>query len=129
MESLLPAGIAAAAIGLTYFMCIRPMRRGHCAMTPQQSDASDAKRIEIDQLRAEIAELRRGQASQEAEGRRGESSLRPIASDPSRAPSESHAPSPNPPWRLLREDDRTIVRRRRRQPSGDEGSPRRWPLL
>lgn len=66
MESLLPALVATAAIGLTYFMCIRPMRRGHCAMMPQQhSDSADAERAdEIDRLRAEIAGLRREQDSQ-----------------------------------------------------------------
>jgi len=66
MESLVPALIAAAAIGLTYVICIRPMRRGHCAMMPpQHSDAADAERAaEIDQLRAEVAGLRRDQDSQ-----------------------------------------------------------------
>lgn len=65
MESLFPALVAAAAIGLTYFMCIRPMRRGHCAMMPQQySDAADAEHAaEIDRLRAEVAGLRRDQDS------------------------------------------------------------------
>ena len=64
MKSLPPLGIAAVSITLVYFVCIRPMRRGHCAMMPghgqdQQHDgASDA---EIASLRAEVAELRREQ--------------------------------------------------------------------
>ncbi len=66
MESLFPALVAAAAIGLTYFVCIRPMRRGHCAVMPQQhSDGADAERAaEIERLRAEVTELRRDQDSQ-----------------------------------------------------------------
>ena len=65
MESLFPALVAAAAMGLTYFVCIRPMRRRHCAVMPQQhSDAADAERgAEIDRLRAEVAGLRRDQDS------------------------------------------------------------------
>lgn len=64
METYLPAVVAAAAVGLTYFMCIRPMRRGHCATNFQQSASrDDARASEIEQLRAEIAELRHDQAS------------------------------------------------------------------
>lgn len=60
MDSLLPIGVAAASIGLTYIMCIRPMRRGHCAMMPASEDACDSPEdvAEIARLRAEIATLR-----------------------------------------------------------------------
>lgn len=62
MDWLLPAGVAAAAIGLTYVFCIRPMRRGHCAMMPA-TDAEESERAtEIARLRAEVAELRRQSA-------------------------------------------------------------------
>ena len=60
----LAAATAAAAITLTYFCCIRPMRRGHCTMsapwlgrrTPAQldRDLADA-RAELDALKAHIA--------------------------------------------------------------------------
>jgi len=65
MESLFPALIAVAAIGLMYFVCIRPMRRGQCGMMPQQpTGGSDAERdAEVARLRAEIAELRQAQES------------------------------------------------------------------
>ena len=35
MELILPAVTAIAAITLTYLFCVRPMRRGRCAMGAQ----------------------------------------------------------------------------------------------
>ncbi len=61
MDSLLPIGVAAASIGLTYIMCIRPMRRGHCAMMPPASEEAcdnPEEVAEIARLRADIAALR-----------------------------------------------------------------------
>ena len=60
MESLLPFLVATIAIGLMYFMCIRPMRRGQCGMMPRQhaNEADTEREDEIARLRAEIAELR-----------------------------------------------------------------------
>lgn len=59
METLLPVGVAAAALVLTYFICIRPMRRGHCMMMPRSQPVENpAVSGEIAQLRAEIAALR-----------------------------------------------------------------------
>ncbi len=60
METLLPVGVAATAIVLTYFTCIRPMRRGHCTMTPRSQEPVENPAVsgEIAQLRAEIATLR-----------------------------------------------------------------------
>ena len=83
MESLLPVLVAAAAIGLMYVMCIRPMRRGQCGMTPQQpAGEADAKReAEAARLRAEIAELRRTQESSPSAGGTGKD---PSAGDSSR---------------------------------------------
>lgn len=65
MDSLLPIGVAAASIGLTYVMCIRPMRRGNCKMTPGIKDADEFvggvdEAAEIERLRAEVAALRGG---------------------------------------------------------------------
>lgn len=58
-----PALVAVAAITLTYFTCIRPMRRGHCGMTPgQHAGVVDSEReAEIARLRAEVADLYRSQ--------------------------------------------------------------------
>ncbi len=62
MDWALPLAIIAASLGLTYFACIRPMRRGHCAMLPQQratgTTDSDA---EIARLRADVTQLREQQ--------------------------------------------------------------------
>lgn len=63
MEAVFPALVAVAAITLTYFTCIRPMRRGQCGMTPgQPAGAADSERdTEIARLRAEVADLHRSQ--------------------------------------------------------------------
>lgn len=60
METLLPLGVAGAALVLTYFTCLRPMRRGHCMMMPrtQERDAGRDVSGEIARLRAEVAALR-----------------------------------------------------------------------
>ncbi len=60
METLLPVGVAAAALVLTYFTCIRPMRRGHCMMMPRSQEPVENPAVsgEIAELRAEIAALR-----------------------------------------------------------------------
>ncbi len=65
MESVLPALIAVTAITLTYFMCIRPMRRGQCGtMPPKHAGGVNSEReAEIARLRAEVAELRRSPES------------------------------------------------------------------
>lgn len=68
MESLFPALVAVAAITLTYFLCIRPMRRGRCGMMPQHQagDSGEQRDAEIARLRAEVDELRRSQESSQA---------------------------------------------------------------
>lgn len=61
-ESLLPALTLVAAIALTYLFCIRPMRRGRCAMTPPSGPAPTAEQhrlqAEIEAARAQLAALR-----------------------------------------------------------------------
>lgn len=61
METLLPAGTAIAAVTLTYFMCIRPMRRGHCVGRSVLSASPELgvdEKTEIARLCAEIESLR-----------------------------------------------------------------------
>ncbi|GAB3668675.1 hypothetical protein GCM10027596_39820 [Nocardioides korecus] len=60
METLLPVGVTAAALVLTYFTCLRPMRRGHCMMMPSRHESVEncAVSDEAARLRAEIAALR-----------------------------------------------------------------------
>lgn len=59
MNTWVAALIAASAITLTYFFCIRPMTRGrsHCAM-PGSSDQSSPTAQEIASLREELRVLR-----------------------------------------------------------------------
>lgn len=58
-DLLLPGGILVASLTLTYFFCLRPMRRGQCAhrgKQPSPDVAMDAAlwraRVELDRLRA-----------------------------------------------------------------------------
>lgn len=72
METALGLAVALAAFGLTYVMCIRPMRRGQCAMQPGRSENDTQTDLETDteidaeteaeiaRLHAEIDDLRRG---------------------------------------------------------------------
>ena len=80
MEELFPALVAVAAITLTYFACIRPMRRGQCGMTPgQHAGKADSERdAEIARLRAEVADLHRGQEQKRS---RSETTLGTISAD------------------------------------------------
>lgn len=59
MELLIPALVAGAAIGFTYFFCIRPMRDGHCGMGGRSQSVSSADAEELQLLRDEVAALRR----------------------------------------------------------------------
>lgn len=58
-EWWLPAGAAVAAVALTYFFCLRPMRRGHCAGN-QPSQSSKAQELDqaLDRAHHELARLR-----------------------------------------------------------------------
>lgn len=64
MPTWLAAGLLVASIGLTYFCCVRPMRRGGCAVSSgaehrSADHAVDAgRRTEIDRLRRDIEQAR-----------------------------------------------------------------------
>lgn len=70
METLLPVGVAVVALVLTYFTCVRPMRRGHCMMVPPGREPVEDPALsqEIAQLRGEIAALRGGDHRQHGPG-------------------------------------------------------------
>ena len=59
-EWLLPLAVTAASLSMTYFFCLRPMRKGHCgagqqpAARPEQLDRDlNQARNNLDSLRAE----------------------------------------------------------------------------
>jgi len=58
-EWWLPAGILLAAVGLTYFFCVRPMLRGNCA-TSASGRSSTAEELDraLDEARTELTRLR-----------------------------------------------------------------------
>lgn len=62
-ELLLPGAVLLGSLGLTYFVCLRPMRRGQCATAPGSArfvsqQATADQHAEIARLRQELAELR-----------------------------------------------------------------------
>jgi hypothetical protein len=57
MPTWLTAVVAVAAIGAVYFFCMRPMRRGNCAMTGGSAQDPELAR-QIADLREELRVLR-----------------------------------------------------------------------
>lgn len=60
----LPAAVLVASLAATYFFCLRPMRRGHCAMSPRRSAGQG---LEVQDRDAEVARLREEIAALRAE--------------------------------------------------------------
>lgn len=59
MSTWLAALVAVAAIGATYYFCIRPMRRGgHCGMGAGECQSDTERDREIAELREELRILR-----------------------------------------------------------------------
>ena len=59
----LAAVVLLASLALTYFVCIRPMRKGRCVMAPKAQAGEQARSTvddegEIARLRAEVTALR-----------------------------------------------------------------------
>lgn len=58
-STIFAIAVFAAAVALTYLFCIRPMRRGECAMgRAPAEDANRRREEELRGLRREIDELR-----------------------------------------------------------------------
>jgi len=55
MDILFAAGVLVAAGLASYSFCVRPMRRGRCAMRPHVGDRDE----EVRRLREEVDRLRR----------------------------------------------------------------------
>lgn len=61
--TLFALAVLLLSLGATYFFCVRPMRKGNCAMGKMASGAGTANRDreadeEVRRLKAEIAALR-----------------------------------------------------------------------
>lgn len=61
-EWLLPLGVTAASLTLTYFLCLRPMRKGHCGAGPRRQQASQPEWLDhdLEQARVQLDSLRAG---------------------------------------------------------------------
>jgi len=55
MDDLFAAGVLVAAVLASYFFCLRPMRRGHCAVRRQLGDRDEKVR----RLRDDVERLKR----------------------------------------------------------------------
>lgn len=76
-EWLLPLAVTAASLSMTYFFCLRPMRRGHCGTGRQlQRPTTRPDRLdhELNQARIDLDSLRTGSSastpSRPSQGRR-----------------------------------------------------------
>lgn len=63
MLAYLPAGVAVAAIALTYLFCLRPMRQGGCGHPRPTVDAgaTQARALELARTELELLRLREQQ--------------------------------------------------------------------
>lgn len=66
-EWALPVAVLIASLTATYFFCLRPMRRGNCAISPRASNpgvstVSPAQTAELAQLREQVAALKQQNA-------------------------------------------------------------------
>lgn len=57
-DLLLPAGIIAISLAMTYFFCVRPMRRGRCAHPSTKRLADDELDLALQHARTEVERLR-----------------------------------------------------------------------
>lgn len=57
-EWWLPGGVAVAALVLTYLFCVRPMRRGRCAMPAAGSNSAADLDRDLAEARTELTRLR-----------------------------------------------------------------------
>ena len=59
-EYLVPGGVLAASLAMTYYFCLRPMRRGHCGPGERQDTADGELELALQQARLDLARLRAG---------------------------------------------------------------------
>lgn len=57
IDLLLPGGIVAASLTLTYFFCLRPMRRGECVHRGTQPSPNVELDAALRRARADLDEL------------------------------------------------------------------------
>lgn len=57
-EWLLPLAVTAASLSMTYFFCLRPMRKGHCGAGQQRATRPDQLDHKLNQARIDLDSLR-----------------------------------------------------------------------
>lgn len=60
-DAVVPALVVAGALALMYFVCLRPMRRGHCADGGTQASTEAELDSALVRARAHLDRLRAGQ--------------------------------------------------------------------
>lgn len=56
-EFLVPGGVLVASLAMTYYFCLRPMRRGHCGPGERQNTADAELELAWQQARLDLARL------------------------------------------------------------------------
>lgn len=59
-EFLVPGGVLVASLAMTYYFCLRPMRRGHCGPDARQNTTNGELEMALQQARLDLARLRAG---------------------------------------------------------------------
>jgi len=59
-DVLLPAGVLAASLTMAYFLCLRPMRRGHCGLGRARSSVDAEADHALRQARADLDRIQTG---------------------------------------------------------------------
>lgn len=92
-DLLLPGAVLGASLAMTYYFCLRPMRRGHCDAGGRQTTTDGELELALMQARLDLARLQADLIDQEW--------ARAGRSEPSDAPGDDDMAPPGRARRTL----------------------------